>query len=86
LFTGKIPEIPKAKERGRTLENDETFYSKYESKSTFYINRDHLKGHSRSLSYGAVTRVQTLMEDDEYLSPSKPTDSKPFNKSPSCRF
>ncbi len=87
LFTGKLPDPPKAKERGRILHNDDTFYSKTESTSTFYINKNHLKGRVRSLSEGAVERKNTFMEEDDYSSPNKiETDSKKMVKSPSCKF
>ena len=87
LFTGKLPDPPNAKERGRTLLTDETFYSKSESTSAFYIDKNHLKGRIRSLSEGAVERKYTYMEDDDYSSPNKyETESKPLIKSPSCKF
>lgn len=86
LFTGKIPEPPKVKERGRTLEHDDTFYSKTESSSNFYIVKNHLKGHARILSEGAVARKRTYLEEDEYLFPSKTIITKTFRKSPSCKF
>jgi hypothetical protein len=90
LFTSKIPELPKAAiSRARAWQSKDASGQevKEESNGTHHIRRNHLKGHARQLSEGAIHKIKTFLEDDDDL-PSKRVEKvvKVIKKCPSAKW
>lgn len=91
IFTSKIPEQPKAAiSRARAWQSKDAAGGqevKEESNGTYYIRRNHLKGHARQLSEGAIYRLKTFLEEDDDL-PSKRVEkpAKMIKKCPSAKW